>query len=257
MPMADLQAVLVEILQHVTAICDRRGIEIFLIGGGCLGLVRHGGFIPWDDDLDLSIWAGDVPAFLEAMRELPPHLVLRTEPRDHDPARGHYPIYKVMDMRTRIAGGKAAATDGIFLDVLPMMHWRSRAAREVEHFFHWLSDQPYRGGVRSRLLSLLGVGAVGRLGLRVLRAILTRQDARCRADGRGIVAGAYGRRWLGKYPHGVVFPLRRTSFCGVELAVPNDIHRFLALRYGEDYMAPPPESARWRHFDSASRVEDA
>jgi lipopolysaccharide cholinephosphotransferase len=257
MAIADVQAVLVEILQHVTAICERRGIEIFLIGGGCLGLARHGGLIPWDDDLDLSIRASDVPAFLEAMHELPPHLLLRSDPSDHDPARGHFPIYKVMDRRTRITGDKAAETDGIFLDVLPMMLWRSRAAREVEHFFHWLSDQAYRGGRYNRLLNRLGAAAVGRWALRLLRPVFSRQDARCRVEGSGIVAGAYGRRWIGKYPHGVVFPLRRTSFCGVEVSVPNDIHRFLALRYGADYMVPPAESARWRHFDSASRVDDS
>lgn len=62
----------VEVLKEVTEICDRHGIKFFAEWGTMLGAVRHGGFIPWDDDLDIVMLRKDYEAFLKvARRELP------------------------------------------------------------------------------------------------------------------------------------------------------------------------------------------
>lgn len=49
-----LQDVLCEILVDIMKCCDELGINVALCGGSCLGAVRHSGFIPWDDDLDIA-----------------------------------------------------------------------------------------------------------------------------------------------------------------------------------------------------------
>jgi lipopolysaccharide cholinephosphotransferase len=253
----EIQAVLIDILSDVVSICARRQIDVFLIGGGCLGLARHGGFVPWDDDLDLSICAADLPAFLEAMKDLPPHLAIRAEPRDYDP-RYSDPIYKIMDIRTRIAGDYTEDGDGIFVDIVPMRHWRSRQAKSLERrVCGWsaVDNLGTRDRSPDRVHRRLGRVAIARWAARnLLRPLFLRDDARCRARKSGIITGAFGWRWAGRFPYDVVFPLRQTSFRGVPVSVPNDLHRFLVLRYGESYMTPPDESGRWRHFTSATRV---
>ena len=54
-----LQLVLLEMYKDIAKLCDEEGITLFLGGGSCLGAVRHKGFIPWDDDLDLMLLRAD------------------------------------------------------------------------------------------------------------------------------------------------------------------------------------------------------
>ena len=61
-----------EVLEDVDRVCKKHGIRYFADWGTLLGAVRHGGFIPWDDDLDICMKRQDYTRFLEiAPKELP------------------------------------------------------------------------------------------------------------------------------------------------------------------------------------------
>ena len=95
-----LHQVDLDIVKEVVAICEKHGFTYFMLGGTMLGAVRHKGFIPWDDDIDLGIPRIDYEAFLKvAPKELSSHLKVvnyRTDP-DY-----HYYITRILDTETKV-----------------------------------------------------------------------------------------------------------------------------------------------------------
>ena len=96
--LARLQALLHEMLADFDALCHKHGLHYFAGGGTAIGALRHGGMIPWDDDIDLNFLRADYERFLEvaekeygdkymlprprrAARNLSRHLLFRPHPR--------------------------------------------------------------------------------------------------------------------------------------------------------------------------------
>ncbi len=73
-----LQLAELEILKEVRDFCDKKSITYYLGFGTLLGAVRHQGFIPWDDDIDIFMKRQDYERFLAAAAELPDQLTVRT-----------------------------------------------------------------------------------------------------------------------------------------------------------------------------------
>lgn len=67
--MNDLQKALLEIFEAFVAVCEKHHLRYYLIGGTCLGAVRHKGFIPWDDDIDVGLPREDYEKFIQLQDE--------------------------------------------------------------------------------------------------------------------------------------------------------------------------------------------
>lgn len=119
----DAQKLMTEILKEVHKICEKHNIKYFLDAGTLIGAVRHKGFIPWDDDLDIGMLREDYRKFLEiAKKELPDNLFLQTFDSDEN-----YDIYQVpCKIRynntlfiQKVIAENPDMHNGIYIDVLP------------------------------------------------------------------------------------------------------------------------------------------
>ena len=108
-----------DILKEIKRVCDKNNIQYFLMGGTLLGAVRHKGFIPWDDDIDIGMLREEYEKFNAiAAKELKPDFFWQTWKSDSE-----YPLAfgKVRKRGTRFIEGKSniLKENGFFVDVFP------------------------------------------------------------------------------------------------------------------------------------------
>lgn len=113
--MEELRAIQLDILDKIHAFCIERGIRYSLGGGTLLGAVRHKGYIPWDDDIDIMLPRPDYDRFLKEFDRLYSEYTLQTYMNDDSYC---FPFAKVYDNRTVLI--EDGAQNGIYVDVFPI-----------------------------------------------------------------------------------------------------------------------------------------
>lgn len=119
-----LHALELKIALEIKRVCEKNGLRYFLTAGTLLGAVRHGGFIPWDDDMDIGMPRADYDAFTGACAaDLGPEFLLQTWDTDPDYP---FPAGKVRLKGTRAPEkfaegnrGGGVGRDGIYVDIFP------------------------------------------------------------------------------------------------------------------------------------------
>jgi len=118
--MNELQCSLLDIFKWFHSFCQTHGLRYYMLGGTMLGAVRHEGFIPWDDDIDIGMPRSDYKRLAELMQAHPEkHFVLETPQTKNDDY--FYPFSKIYDTRTTlIENTRVKIKRGIYLDVFPL-----------------------------------------------------------------------------------------------------------------------------------------
>ena len=237
-----------DILCEVRDICNRNNIEYWLDGGTCLGAVRHGGFIPWDDDIDICIREDDTDRFIDVMqRELPAHLFLQTSKTD--PSH-HSTIMKIRDNNSlMVEFGDDFHRDyhkGIYIDVFPMTDYpnvskafchtvtagycKANSVLNKQHLYSWRSTvELIWFGMKRGIMKLAWSLANAVCGKGTYYATLLANN------GLGFMHRKDG-----------VFPLKPMMFEGETFLGPANPDQYLTEQYG-DYMQMPPEDKREVH----------
>jgi len=255
--LADVQQRALAVLQALAQFCDRHGLRYYLVGGTLLGALRHGGFIPWDDDIDIALPRADYERLLAMADALPVGLRAIHPSIDTDTP---YPFLVVCDARSRLVIDYARPFNrGIGVDVFPLdavpppgsrrdllfsaiALMRAWTMNKQQGFYRHRVAAPRR--LRFALLSVASRLSSATQIYRIYERLVARGDA-CRSRHVGNLYGLYGRREVVEaevFGDGTWVRFEGTSFRAPTLA-----ERYLEAVYGDFRCLPPPEQRRSGH----------
>ena len=243
------------LLEVLDRICKKHSIRYCLGWGTLLGAMRHDGFIPWDDDLDVAMPRKDYKKFLKvAPAELPPNLFLQT-PKS-SPGVFEY-FAKVMDLSSLglQVTSSVERPCGLYVDVFPvdaMAYFRGRAWKLLHKgcSFAWRRGRLHRAaGHATAWGTFLSAGAcaaysIARMALHAamkLCGIFTRKRALYIAPESGGVSVGVPVEINDFLPFG------EHVFEGGMFPVPHDADRVLRTYYGNWRTPPPPHEQIHKH----------
>lgn len=248
-----------EILRAFIRYCEKHDLKYTLYAGTLLGAVRHNGFIPWDDDVDVAMPRPDYERFMKLIQKEPVGNYLKFYVYSDETSPYWVPIAKLVDDRTagnEIYQGKGVH-NGVWIDIFPIdgitsdPQERKQYIKTLTKEMRWLTLEtlPFvftRNPVK--LLKRLLVYPVYLLGHRKDHKVRARrinqlaqkyryEDCKLAAvnnDSAGEGSVLEKEVWEETVKH---------TFEDLEAEIPVDYDRCLTKLYG-DYMTPPPEHLR-------------
>lgn len=114
----EIHSALLEIMLEFDRVCRENGLKYSLAYGTLIGAIRHKGFIPWDDDVDVVMPRSDYEKFYELAKSgaLGEHFLI-SEDRGK---KAFYPFYKVMDKRYSLKSWSHIEVPYLYIDVFPL-----------------------------------------------------------------------------------------------------------------------------------------
>ena len=239
------QQMMLEILVEIDKICQHHQIPYWLSSGTLIGAVRHNGFIPWDDDLDIEMMRSDYLRLMDILpRELPSWLALQRYTTD---ANYFFFYAKVRDRRSKINEGnnydRAWKEQAIYIDIFPMERqnlWLHRLSEKtVGHMYKiWRTSRDDQRSIR-RVRTIFDINR--RFVFPVIRFL------------NKLFAGSVITSGLGIPFHNPrfekdIFPLATHVFEDRSFPVPHDYDHHLRCIYG-DYMRLPDLDNLQLHTD--------
>ena len=265
-----LKQALLAMYVDIARLCEAHNLTVMLCGGSCLGAIRHKGFIPWDDDLDLLMPRRDYEQLIRLLEQgaLGENYEFNTPNSKTDAKNVFLKIYRRNTLNVDIYSDTPAFPQGIAIDVFALdavprtrfgQYVKGLIANSLQfasivvlyaqypsvHLREFMSlDRDMLR--RYRFKCLLG---------RILGIIPHRKwvwwfdrFVACDRDDRqwGIPTGR--KYYNGEiFPSEVYVPAAEAEFEGMKVHIPNQFDPYLRNLY-KDYMQLPPEDKRERHF---------
>lgn len=249
--------------------CRKHGIRLILGGGNLLGAVRHGGFIPWDDDLDFMVSREDYEKIKNIFDdEFQDKYELRCPNSKYPNGNRFMQIYRKGTVLRTPGGGNPVQPQCVYIDIFPLDHIpENRIYRTLKgihaNFLMFVGScvmSSKYGGSNKQFYKLSPRGALFLRARSVVGKLFSyhspfywfdRVDKSVQYKRKtSLVGSAVGtRHYFGIiFPYEKVYPLKEIRFIDYMFYAPADIHYYLREAYGDDYMTPPPVNSRESHF---------
>ncbi|MDO5357933.1 MAG: LicD family protein [Slackia faecicanis] len=268
----EIKSIELNILLELDRICTEHGLAYLLAYGTCLGAVRHEGFIPWDDDIDVFMPRDDYEKLYSLFQN---GLESPYELQTHRDGSSIYQFFKLVDPATESYEtfvGKSRPI-GLWVDIFPL----ERIDPSAKDAFEAVCRRHKRTGLKrsfaladSSVASTPAIKLVKKIVCPVARALfdVEKLNRSLENDAIGLPAATgadpatphekgYFCDMLGDanvFEASMFFPTRKAPFEGHMLPIPNRAEEYLSLNYG-DWKALPPEDERHLHFPEAYAID--
>lgn len=252
----EIQASQLELMRKVDKVCREQHINYYLISGSCLGAVRHGGFIPWDDDIDIGMLRCDYERFISGFRDWfdTDRYFLQNEMTDKDFI---WSLSRICILGTELDMPWATHlkfNKSMFMDIFPLDNVpdeekdRDWQRKKIKFYNKLLARKVFSlsgNRVKDEIKKIVSF-CLGWISLSAIlikrREVITRYDkinTKCVCS----MASKYGYRKhiMDRNIYGSPIEL---NFQGEKFCFPENYNEHLRLLFGENYMNLPPVEKR-------------
>ncbi len=259
-----LQMYELNLLKTFAGICEKHHLKYYMIGGTMLGAIRHQGFIPWDDDVDIGMPREDYKKFMEIVEtEIPSYMVFLNYKKDKEYLRY---FSRLVDRRVEIYNDSNTDTlvENAWIDIFPLdgtpdnklRRWlfftRLSAVRTMYHFscFEKMVNLMRPGRPLYQRI-IIKIGQKTKLGRNMdSKKILDRLDRKLQKF--SFEDSKYVMNFFGAYVYKEILPREwfgdhaRYQFEDIMLSGPAQYDPYLKQFYGE-YEIPPSDEHKDKH----------
>lgn len=251
--MQQLKHAELDLMRQFIQICSTLNLQYFVVGGTLLGAVRHQGFIPWDDDIDIAMLRKDYAIFVrEAPNYLSSPYFLQTHETDPEYPANFAKLRNSNTTFIETSVRNCRINHGVYIDIFPLDYYPEKLISQAGfHFakriltgriasvFHYREKQPLHSIVFRSICKLLIPSAKTAVKLREALYLSVSSGSRIISN-----SGIYGKKEIMPadwYSDTVIL-----EFEGIEVTAPIGYVHWLTQTYG-DYLQLPPESERYAH----------
>lgn len=257
--LASLHKINLDMAKHFVDFCNEHGLLCYFCGGGCIGAVRHKGFIPWDDDLDFFMPRDDYEKLYKLWDNSTQERYKISRPDENTVDRNIF--ITIRDSETTLIKPYQQDIDmvhGVVLDILPLDGYPDSALSRKWQVFHALVYSLFcaqtvpekHGGLMafgSRVL--LGIFRGKKIRYKIWKRAERKMTKYKIADCGNITELCSGPGYMKKkYPKSAFEKAIFVDFEGEKMPIPVGYDDYLKIAFG-DYMKLPPKEKQVAHHD--------
>lgn len=257
---APLQDKMLDILKHFISACEENDLRYCACGGTCIGALRHQGFIPWDDDLDVFMPRPDYEKLWQIYdnSKEPKFKLCRTTPEKNY----HHRVMQMVDVDTTFINKRSQNEDiehGVYIDIIPLdICAKSKTKRVIQVINSMLFSvyniqcvPEYHGNKMQKIATsiLLSIVKSKNKRAKIWQKCERKMIQEAWNEDQDIVELTTDLKSLFRpYPHEwFTFEGRKATFEDIEINIPTKAEEYLTAGFGSYMEMPPVEKRRTQH----------